>query len=171
MNLADLQLPDTVDGLKAMVLAMADALEADIAVLKATNAAANDRIARLTSIIAMFERAQHGKRSERLRIDPLNDEQYGFVFDEIETGLAEIQAGLEKARGSSNTKRLARLRKGFAPHLERIEVVIEPEDVRPCPVPERVRGEGLLRSSPQPMAARHEREPQRPFAAILPEGH
>lgn len=106
MNPADLQLPDTVDALKAMVLAMAekaaraDALDADVAVLKAANAAANDRIARLTSIIAMFERAQHGKRSERLRIDPLNDEQYAFMFDEIETGLAEIQAGLDKARGA-----------------------------------------------------------------------
>jgi len=134
MNPADLQLPDTVDALKAMVLAMAkkasrvDGLDADVAVLKATNAAANDRIARLTSIIAMFQRAQHGKRSERLRIDPLDDEQYAFVFDEIETGLAEIQAGLDKVRGSSNAKRLARPRKGFAPHLERIEVIIEPED-------------------------------------------
>jgi len=135
MNPADLQLPDTVDALKAMVLAMAekasrvDGLDADVAVLKATNAAANERIARLTSIIAMFQRAQHGKRSERLRIDPLDDEQYAFVFDEIEIGLAEIQAGLDKARGSSKAKRLARPRKGFAPHLERIEVVIEPEDV------------------------------------------
>ena len=32
-------------------------------------------------------------------------------------------------------------------------------------------GEGLLRSSPQSMAARHEREHQRPLAAILPEGY
>ncbi|HTN63122.1 MAG TPA: IS66 family transposase [Devosia sp.] len=135
MNPADLQLPDTVDALKAMVLAMAekaarvDVLEADIAVLTATNATANERIARLTSIIAMFQRAQHGKRSERLRIEPLDDEQYAFVFDESETGLAEIQAGLDKVRGASNAKRGSRPRKGFAPHLERIEVVIEPEDV------------------------------------------
>lgn len=131
MNPADLQLPDTIDALKAMVLAMASenaSNRAEMVRLEATNAAANDRIARLTSIIAMFQRAQHGKRSERLRIDPLDDEQYAFVFDEIETGLAEIQAGLDKARGSSNAKRLARPRKGFAPHLERIEVVIEPED-------------------------------------------
>ena len=131
MNPADLQLPDTIYALKAMVLAMASenaSNRAEMVRLEATNGAANDRIARLTSIIAMFQRAQHGKRSERLRIDPLDDEQYAFVFDEIETGLAEIQAGLDKVRGSSNAKRLARPRKGFAPHLERIEVIIEPED-------------------------------------------
>jgi transposase len=140
MNPADLELPDDVDALKAMILAMAAhtaashaeiaATQAEIALLKATNAAADERILRLTSIIKMFERAQHGKRSERLRIDVLNDEQQAFVFDEIETGLAAIKAGLEKARGSaSNTKRASRPRKGFAPHLERIEVVIEPEDL------------------------------------------
>jgi len=134
MNPADLQLPDDVDALKAMVLAMAekaaraDALETDVAVLKATNATANERIARLTSILRMFERARYGKRSEQLRVTPLDDEQYALVFEEIETGLADIQAGLEKARGASGAKRARRPRKGFAPHLERIEQVIEPED-------------------------------------------
>ena len=128
MNPGDLQLPDDVDALKAMILAMA----AETAELKATNATADDRIARLTSIIKMFERAQYGKRSEKLRIDPLSDEQYAFVFDEIETGLAEIQAGLDKAKGKPHVQRPPRPRKGFAAHLERIEVVIEPEDLPGC---------------------------------------
>ncbi len=141
MNPADLQLPDDVDALKAMILAMAarsaeaeavaaenGVLSAQIAELKAINATADERIARLTSILKMLERARYGKRSEQLRIPPLDDEQYAFVFEEIETGLADIQAGLEKARGASGAKRAPRPRKGFPPHLERIEQVIEPED-------------------------------------------
>ena len=135
MNPADLQLPDDVDALKAMIFAMA----AETAELKATNATADERIARLTSIIKMFERAQYGKRSEKLRIDPLSDEQYAFVFDEIETGLAEIQAGLDKAKGKPHVQRPPRPRKGFAAHLERIEVVIEPEDLPGCEGLEKVK--------------------------------
>jgi hypothetical protein len=58
---ADLKLPDDVDALKAMILGMAKetaraaALEAEVAALKATNATANERIARLTSILRMLE--------------------------------------------------------------------------------------------------------------------
>ena len=135
MNPADLQLPDDVDALKAMLLAMAAETALDkaaIAELKANNATADERIARLTSIIRMFERARYGKRSEKLRIDLLEDEQYAFVFDEIETGLAEIQAGLDKAKGKSAAQRPPRPRKGFAAHLERFEVVLEPEDLPGC---------------------------------------
>ena len=57
------------------------------------------------------------------------DEQQAFVFDEIETGIAAIQAQLDKARGSDKVKRTPRPRKAFAPHLERIEVVIEPDEL------------------------------------------
>src|SRR5690606_5058344 len=135
---ADLKLPDDVDALKAMILGMAEkatraaALEAEVAALKATNATANERIARLTSILRMFERARYGRRSEKLRVDPLDEEQFAFVFDEIETGLAEIEASLERARGKTGSKRAPRPRKGFAPHLERVEVVLEPEDPPGC---------------------------------------
>jgi len=41
----------------------------------------------------------YGKRSEKLRVDPLSEEQYQFVFDEIDTGLAAISAEQEKAGG------------------------------------------------------------------------
>lgn len=142
MNPADLELCEDVDALKAMLLGMAaeTALyKAEIAALKATNATADERIARLTSIIRMFERAQYGKRSEKLRIDPLNDEQYAFVFEAIETGLAEIQAGLDKPKGKTATRRPPRPRKGFAAHLERVEMVIEPEDLPGCEGLEKVR--------------------------------
>ncbi|MCW5720432.1 MAG: transposase, partial [Devosia sp.] len=117
------QLPDDIDALKAMIAAA----HAEIAELKVINATADERIARLTSIVAMLQRAQYGTRSERLRHDPLNDEQMAFVFDEIETGIEQIKAGLEARDRNSAAPRPSRPRKGFAPHLERIEQVIEPE--------------------------------------------
>jgi transposase len=87
----------------------------------------------------MLERARYGKHSEKLRIASLDDEQYGFVFDEMETGLSEIEAGLDKLKGKAGTVRAPRPRKGFAAHLERIEVVVEPEDPPGCEGLEKVR--------------------------------
>lgn len=136
------QLPDDVDALKAMIAAAhvqkasAEqerlALEAEIAELKLINATADERITRLTSIIAMLQRAQYGTRSERLRHDPLDDEQMAFVFDEIETGIGEIEAGLAARDKQAAAPRASRPRKGFAPHLERIEQVVEPEVPADC---------------------------------------
>jgi transposase len=136
------QLPDDVDALKVMIAAAhaqkasADqerlVLEAEIAELKLVNATADERIARLTSIIAMLQRAQYGTRSERLRHDPLDHEQMAFVFDEIETGIGEIEAGLAARDKQDVAPRASRPRKGFAQHLERIEQVIEPEVPADC---------------------------------------
>ncbi|MEJ0092073.1 MAG: IS66 family transposase [Methylocella sp.] len=127
------KLPDDVDALKAMVLAMtekaarAEALEAEVADLKALNASADERIARLTSILKALERARFGRRSEKLGSKALDDEQSAFVFDEIETGIGAIQAELDKRPSPDKAKRAARPRKGFAAHLERLEIVIEPD--------------------------------------------
>lgn len=112
-------LPDDIDALKALVVAMAEkagrledrnaAVEAENVRIRAENAElaalnrnADERIARLMSIIAMFERARYGKRSEKLSVDALSKEQYQFMFDEIDTGLGKRQAdpvfrGLMKA--------------------------------------------------------------------------
>ena len=68
----------------------------------------------------------YGTRSERLRGERLDDEQIDFVFDEIETGVAAIDAELERAT-KDRPKRAPRPRKGFGAHLERVEIVIEPE--------------------------------------------
>ncbi|HEY0144740.1 MAG TPA: transposase, partial [Methylovirgula sp.] len=87
-------LPDNVDALKAMVLAMAektDALKGEVAELQALNASAEERIARLTSILKTLERARFGRRSEKLGSNALDDEQSAFVFDEVQTGLGAIQ--------------------------------------------------------------------------------
>jgi len=126
------ELPDDVDALKALVLAMAEkaeALDAEAAELKALKASADERIARLTPILKSFERARFGRRSEKLGSQSLDDEQSAFVFDEIETGLASIQAELGKRQSADKAKRAPRLRKGFPAHLERIEIIIEPDDL------------------------------------------
>jgi transposase len=135
------ELPDDVDTLKAMVLATVEqraAMEAEnrriaseIAALKLINTTSDTRIAELTAIVKTFERMLYGTRSERLRGERLDDEQIEFVFDEIETGVAAIDAELETA-AKDKPKRAPRPRKGFAPHLERIEQVIEPEVPAGC---------------------------------------
>lgn len=140
MDLPLHDLPDDVDALKAMVLAMAreqaekearlKAAEAEIARLEAVEKSANERIANLTSIMKVLQRTQHGRRSERLRLG-VSDEQVSFAFEEVETGLSAIQSELDDvARGKP--KRASRQRKGFAAHLERIEEVIEPEIPAGC---------------------------------------
>ncbi len=140
MDLPLHDLPDDVDALKAMVLAMAreqaakevrlKAAEAEIARLEAVEKSANERIANLTSIMKVLQRTQHGRRSERLRLD-VSDEQVSFAFEEVETGLAAIRSELDDA-AKSKPKRAPRPRKGFAAHLERIEEVIEPDIPAGC---------------------------------------
>jgi transposase len=136
---APAELPDDIDALKAMVAAMAEQrarlearngqleacnsdLQARNTHLEAVNKTAEERIAELTQILKVLERARYGRRSERL-----SDDQYAFVFDEIETGMAAIKAELATAGGEDRAKRAPRPRKGFAAHLERVEIVIEPE--------------------------------------------
>lgn len=109
--------------------ARADALEAENAQLKSLNAAADARIERLTSILKAFDRARFGRRSEKHTKPEIDDEQSAFVFDEIETGIAALQAEVGRGKSDDAAKRAPRPRKGFAAHLERVEVVIEPEDL------------------------------------------
>ena len=132
MAMVGFPLPDDVDALKAMVSAMAentDALEIEVADLKALNTSAEERIARLTAILKTLERARFGRRSEKLGAKALDDEQSAFVFDEVQTGLGAIQAEFERRQDPHKAKRAARPRKGFAPHLERVEIIIEPHDL------------------------------------------
>jgi transposase len=135
MSAPDLALPDDVDALKAMVVAMAEKaalLEERNVHLELVNKSAEERIERLTATVKMLERSRFGSRSERLRTGALSEEQYALVFDEIETGVAAIEAQMEKAAGGSKAKRAPRPRKGFAAHLERVEMVIEPETPAGC---------------------------------------
>lgn len=117
MTPPDLNLPDDVEALKAMVLAMAekaaraDALECEVADLKARKADADERIERLTQILKAFDRVRFGRRSEKLGSPSTDDEQQAFVF-EIETGIAAI------TRAAS--VRMANVRRGHARASHRI---------------------------------------------------
>ena len=135
MSAPAIALPETVEELRAFALAMAekaaraDALEAENTQLKSLNADADARIERLTSILKAFDRARFGRRSEKRANPEIDDEQSAFVFDEIATGIAALQAQVDHSKSENAAKRTPRPRKGFAAHLERVEVVIEPEDL------------------------------------------
>lgn len=137
MTPADLELPDDIDALKAMVLAMAakaaraDVLEDEVADLKTRNADADEQIVKLKLVLKAFNRYRYGRRSEKQgkTIDAGLDEQGAFVFEEIDTGIAAIEALVAKGRDPGAAKRAPRPRKGFPPHLERVHVVIEPDEL------------------------------------------
>ncbi|MDH4984438.1 IS66 family transposase [Aminobacter anthyllidis] len=128
-------LPDDVDTLKAMVVAMVSdtaelkaetaELKAEIVRLATINERAETRIENLHAIIKQMERARFGRSSEKLDAD-----QEAFAFDEVQTGLGAIEAELEAAKKPvSEHRRPARPRKAFPAHLERVEIVIEPENI------------------------------------------
>jgi transposase len=134
MSADNLILPDDMELLKSMVRAMAQKtvlLEDENATLKARNSDADERIKRLMQILKAYERARFGRRSEKLGTSETTgneDAQQSFVFEEIETGIAALRAQAGKVSDSS-AKRPPRPRKGFPPHLERVEVVLEPEEL------------------------------------------
>jgi transposase len=115
-------LPDDIETLKAMVLAA----HAEAAQLRAAKAEAEARIERLHALIKTLERARYGRRSEAL--DP---DQHAFAFEEIQTGLGAVEATLD-ATVKAPAPRTPRPRKKLPAHLERVEVVIEPEAATCC---------------------------------------
>jgi transposase len=130
----DHPLPDDLDLLKSMVRAMAQkavVLEDENAALKARNSDSDERIQRLLQILKAYDRARFGRRSEKLGASGQSvdaDTQQAFIFEEIETGIAALKAQIGKGR-VSDQKRPPRPRKALPPHLERVEVVIEPEEL------------------------------------------
>jgi transposase len=118
------ELPNDIETLKAMVLtarAETAALAVEAATLRAATADAEARIDRLHALLKTLERARYGRRSETL--DP---DQHEFAFEEIQTGLGAIEAKLD-AVAKPPQPRPPRPRKKLPAHLERVEVVIEPE--------------------------------------------
>jgi transposase len=142
------ELPDDVDQLKALALealARADRFEAEARLketdaqalrsqtlnltaqvehLTKTNAVDKAEIARLTSILKTLRRGRFGKSSEKLRADEA--EQQSFVFEEVETGIGEIDARLA-ANSKGQPRKTPRDKPRFPSHLERVEEVVEPE--------------------------------------------
>ena len=120
-------LPDDIATLKAMLLGMLAEkaeLQANVARLETINERAEQRIANLHAIIKQLERARFGRSSEKLDAD-----QQAFAFEEVETGLGAIEAELEAEKPAAERRRARRPRKVFPAHLERVEIVVEPETV------------------------------------------
>lgn len=116
MTPPDIELPDDVNALKAMVFAMTesatrvDALVKQFAALEARNADADERIERLTQILKAFDRAALASARKKLASSAVDDEQHAFVFEEIETGIAAIKAQVTKGSEHRDSKRAPRLR-------------------------------------------------------------
>jgi transposase len=106
LNPADL--PDDVDAPKAMIVAK------------------QDRIGRLEGLIAAFRQAMFGRKSERL--DP---DQLELAFEDIETGIAAVEAegDTDETLTAVRPDRPARkVNRGSLPkHLPRVEEMIEPD--------------------------------------------
>ena len=147
MTLSLDDLPDDVETLKAMVLA----IRAETEVVQTENtklaaeharldqehtvlAAEVDRLTeqneRLDHIIAVLRRAQFGRKSERI-----STEQMALALEDVETSFGAEDAAAEKnnniARREGVNNRRAN-RGHLPPHLPREEVVIEPE-AKACP--------------------------------------
>jgi transposase len=119
--LAEADLPDDVDALRALVLEQARRLET-----------VDAEVEHLRAIIVAFQRHRFGRRSEQL-----NDDQLQFALEDVETALACAQAGNDGKVGRQRPDRPRKSNRGSLPaHLERIEQVVDVEEidgVRACP--------------------------------------
>ncbi|HZS81327.1 MAG TPA: IS66 family transposase [Stellaceae bacterium] len=128
MTNAAAELPDDPEALKAMVLAAraeTAAMAAEAEALRAANGDVEARLERLYALLKALGRARYGRRSEALDAD-----QHAFAFEEVQTGLGALEAKLD-ATVKAPRERAPRRRKPLPAHLERVEVVIEPE-MWPC---------------------------------------
>jgi transposase len=117
---------DDLDGLRAAVLAMRAALDAE----RAERRRVEDQNERLRHFIRQLQRMQFGRRSEKLAPD-----QLALALEDLEQAVAEGEAEEEKAdpRVRQARGRQRRQSRGALPdHLPRIEVVIEPQTTA-CP--------------------------------------
>lgn len=96
------------------------ALEAQVAALHAANVDRQARIERLQLLLRTIQRATYGKSSEKL-----DESQYAFAFEEVQTALGEIEAQLERLEPKQ--PRPSSGRRPLPAHLERVEEIIEPE--------------------------------------------
>ena len=113
----------------------------DIAELKAIIRAQQDRNARLEALVASFKKALFGARSEK--IDP---GQYDLELEDIETAIAQVEAEVDADERTApvRTSRPRKTNRGSLPrHLERVEVVIEPEFTCVCGAERHVIGEDV----------------------------
>jgi transposase len=120
------QLPTDVEALHALVAAAQ--AERDAALAERDQALS--QIDRLRHLLHQLQRAQFGRRSEKL--DP---EQLLLALEDIEQAIAGDEAGEDKKNAAAAEARAAKRRanRGALPaHLPRVDVTIEPNDTN-CP--------------------------------------
>jgi len=124
-NITD-QLPTDIEALQALLAATRT--ERDTAIAERDQALS--QMDRLRHLLRQLQRAQFGRRSEKL--DP---EQLLLALEDIEQAIAGNEAAEDKKdpAGASNRANKRRSRSGALPaHLPHIDVTIAPEDTN-CP--------------------------------------
>ena len=109
--------------------------------MKAIIRAQQDQNARLEALVASFKKALFGAKSEK--IDPA---QYELELEDIETAIAQVEAeidGDERTAPVRSAKPRQTNRGSLSKHLERVEVVIEPERSCACGTERHVIGEDV----------------------------
>jgi transposase len=120
------QLPTDIEALQALVAAAC--AERDVAIAERDQALS--QIDRLRHLLRQLQRAQFGRRSEKL--DP---EQLLLALEDIEQAIAGNEAADDKmdAVAARTRAEKRRVNRGALPaHLPRVDVTIEPEDTN-CP--------------------------------------
>jgi transposase len=126
-------LPEDVEALRAMVMALMtarDAVASQVDALTAERNALLEQNERLHHLLLKLKRMQFGAKSERLP-----EEQRQLALEAVEQAIAKGDAEAEKRDPELRKDRTAkrRARSGALPaHLPRIEVTLEPED-KTCP--------------------------------------
>lgn len=118
-----------------------DELPNDIAELKAIIRAQQDQNARLEALVTSFKKALFGSKSEK--IDPA---QYELELEDIETAIAQVEAEIDADERTAPVRppKVRQTNRGSLPkHLERVEVIIEPERSCACGAERHVIGEDV----------------------------
>jgi len=120
MVAAEEQLPDDIEGLKALVMAERAARHA--AEEKASSE--QEGRERLERLLQQLRRALYGRRSEKIDADQLQ-----LALEDIETAIAIIDAeGDAKARSGKRPRPKRNTNRGSLPvHLPRVEITVDPE--------------------------------------------
>jgi transposase len=122
------RLPDDLDALHALVIALASERDAAIAQCRRVS----DENDRLSHLLRQLQRAQFGRRSERLDAD-----QIELALEDIETTIAEEKAHVDQqdtpAKPADRERKQRRANRGSLPaHLPRIHVTLAPQSTL-CP--------------------------------------
>ncbi len=126
MILGQEQLPSDVEALKALVLAA----QQNLAEKDAELTRVHDANTRLWDMLRQLQRAQFGRKSEKL-----DEDQLGLALEEVEQALSELNppvGGSQPTLPASPKKERAVNRGALPSHLPRAEIVVEPKD-KACP--------------------------------------